>query len=203
MLKKAVIFLFFFILLFICIISAISFFSKSQKIEIFFKNQDGSDGNKAVSIDNATNKVSQNLELTLDQKIGQLFIVSIKGKEVDPETEDFIKNYHPGGVLLLGENIGDETQLKKLVFDLQKISLNDTGLQLFIFISQEVGFLISGYKTSIMFSDTNQRSVFIDAAKNPKESIDAYREKVKNGEISQEKIAESLNKILKIKQGIL
>ncbi|MCX6764957.1 MAG: hypothetical protein NT148_00220 [Candidatus Nealsonbacteria bacterium] len=143
MLKKAVIFLFFFALLFISIVLAISFYSKSQKIEIFFKNPE--DSGKALNIDNATNKVSQNMELTFDQKIGQLFIVGIKGKKIDSDTEDFIKSYHPGGVLLLGQNIESEAQLKDLIFSLQKIALNDTGLPLLIAVDQEGG-LISRLK---------------------------------------------------------
>lgn len=134
MIKRIAVFLFF-ISFFGGIVFAIYSFSKSQKIEIFFKGDDA----KKINIDSVKNVVDSNIELTMEQKIGQLFIVSIKGKEVGPETEQFIKEYHPGGILLLSDNIGGEAQLKELIFSLQKIALNDTGIPLFIAVDQEGG----------------------------------------------------------------
>lgn len=78
-------------------------------------------------------------KLTLEQKIGQLFIVGIEGKTITPETENLIKKFHPGGILLLGKNIENKEQLKNLIQELQKISLNDSGLPLFISVDQEGG----------------------------------------------------------------
>lgn len=75
--------------------------------------------------------------LTLEQKIGQLLLIGFDGKALTPEIEKFIKTIHPGGILLLARNISDESQLKKLIGDLQEISLKDTGLPLFIAIDQE------------------------------------------------------------------
>ena len=77
--------------------------------------------------------------LTIDQKIGQLFIVGIDGKEMSSETREFIKDFHPGGILLLGKNIGTAQQLKQLISGLQEIALSDTGLPLFIAVDQEGG----------------------------------------------------------------
>jgi len=75
----------------------------------------------------------------LDLKIGQVFIISIKGKQINPEIEKTIKKLKPGGILLLGENIENEKQLKEFVFSLQKISLKETGIPLFIAVDQEGG----------------------------------------------------------------
>ncbi len=78
-------------------------------------------------------------KLTMDQRIGQLFILGVEGKEMSQSTKDLISRLHPGGILLLGKNIGTKEQLKKFISDLQSISLADTGLPLFIAIDQEGG----------------------------------------------------------------
>jgi len=77
--------------------------------------------------------------LNMEQKVGQLFIIGIDGTEMDEEMEAIIKDLHPGGVLLLGKNIENEEQVKKLISDLQIIAKEDTGLPLLIAIDQEGG----------------------------------------------------------------
>ncbi|MFC1663663.1 glycoside hydrolase family 3 N-terminal domain-containing protein [Patescibacteria group bacterium] len=78
-------------------------------------------------------------KLSLEQKIGQLFIIGFEGKEVTPELESLIKTLHPGGILLLGRNIDNPKQLKNLIEKLQEISSNDVGFSLFVAIDQEGG----------------------------------------------------------------
>ena len=75
--------------------------------------------------------------LSLEEKIGQLFIIGFDGKNLTPEIENLLKTIRPGGVILFSKNIEDENQLKKLISDLQKISLEDNGLPLFVAIDQE------------------------------------------------------------------
>lgn len=75
----------------------------------------------------------------LEKKIGQLFIVGLEGTTLTPETAELFKKYKPGGVLLLGKNIENKEQLKKLISDLQTLSLQETGLPLFISVDQEGG----------------------------------------------------------------
>jgi len=77
--------------------------------------------------------------LTLDQKIGQLFIIGFEGKAMNSEIEALLEEIHPGGVLLLKRNIEDGEQLKELIISLQKAALNDTGLPLLIAVDQEGG----------------------------------------------------------------
>ena len=72
-------------------------------------------------------------------KIGQLFIVGIEGTEMTQEIQEFIQEYKPGGILLLKKNIVDADQLKKLTNDLQRISREVIGQDLFIAIDQEGG----------------------------------------------------------------
>lgn len=75
----------------------------------------------------------------LSEKLGQLFIIGIEAANVDKKTEALIRRIKPGGVLLLGKNIESKEQLKKLIADLQQISLQETGMPLFIAIDQEGG----------------------------------------------------------------
>lgn len=80
--------------------------------------------------------------LTLEEKIGQLFIISLW----DPELNDFSKSLgkhekemltaiRPGGVIFFGGNIDTEEQVSKLCSDLQA----ETRIPLFIATDQEGG----------------------------------------------------------------
>ncbi len=43
--------------------------------------------------------------MTIDEKIGQLMIVGIKGMDVDSHTKKMIEDYHIGGFILFEKNI--------------------------------------------------------------------------------------------------
>ncbi len=75
----------------------------------------------------------------LKNKAGQMFIVGFEGKTLSSQLEQFIKNYKPGGVLLLSKNIESQEQLKTLITELQDLSKKETGLPLFIAVDQEGG----------------------------------------------------------------
>ena len=76
-------------------------------------------------------------KLTLEQKIGQLFLIGFEGKTLTTQLENLIRTIKPGGVLLLSRNIENKEQLKKLIEELQKISLESTGFLLFVAVDQE------------------------------------------------------------------
>ena len=78
---------------------------------------------------------------TLENQIGQMFIIGFEGKTVTPQLEEFFRKYKPGGILLLSKNIESAEQLKKLTKDLQNLSLRETNLPLFITIDQEGGII--------------------------------------------------------------
>jgi len=94
--------------------------------------------------------------LTLEQKVGQLFIIGINGTELDVEMEQTIKDLHPGGILLLGKNIENREQVKKLILDLQTIAEEDTGLPLFVTIDQEGGVV---NRISFLEENTAQKDI--------------------------------------------
>jgi len=78
---------------------------------------------------------------TLENQVGQMFIIGFEGKTVTPQLEEFFRKYKPGGILLLSKNIESAEQLKKLTKDLQNLSLRETGLPLFITVDQEGGII--------------------------------------------------------------
>jgi beta-N-acetylhexosaminidase len=73
--------------------------------------------------------------MTPEEKVGQLFIFGFDGTTLTKDNRKFLKDNHVGGVLLLKKNISSESQLKKLIKDIQ--TTND--IPLFISIDQEGG----------------------------------------------------------------
>jgi len=73
--------------------------------------------------------------MTVEEKIGQLFIFGFNGTTLNPDIHNMIENMYIGGVLLLSKNIQNAKQLKKLNSDLQSIS----QLPLLIAVDQEGG----------------------------------------------------------------
>jgi beta-N-acetylhexosaminidase len=74
-------------------------------------------------------------QMTIEEKIGQLFIFGFNGTTLNPDIQNMIETKYIGGVLIMGSNIEDKKQVKKLNKDLQSIS----KLPLFIAIDQEGG----------------------------------------------------------------
>lgn len=77
-------------------------------------------------------------QMTIDEKIGQLFIGSIEGTSLTKKTKDFIVNEHLGGVILFSDNLEDPKQSHKLINNLKQSSAAG-AVPLFISIDQEGG----------------------------------------------------------------
>jgi len=76
--------------------------------------------------------------MTIDEKRGLLFMVSIPDKVLSKTTIKFLKENYIGGVVLLGNNVETETQIKQLTKDLrEKVNEN-----LLIAIDQEGGTVV-------------------------------------------------------------
>jgi len=98
-------------------------------------------------------------EMTLEEKVGQLFVFGFSGLDGSGEILEFIQSMHIGGVLLLGKNISSNDQLKTLNETLQSMST----IPLFISIDQEGGIVarIKGNDTltlSQKYMDTPQEA---------------------------------------------
>ncbi len=79
------------------------------------------------------------LSLSLEDKLGQMLIIGFEGTEVTPEVSSLFSSIRPGGALLLSRNIVSKDQTKKLIADLQEISMRTVGLPLFVAVDQEGG----------------------------------------------------------------
>ena len=78
--------------------------------------------------------------MSLAEKVGQLFQVGFHSKTIDKEIEDLIKNYHIGGVIYFSRNIENLKQTSSLSKNLQELALNSgAGIPLFISVDQEGG----------------------------------------------------------------
>ncbi len=75
-----------------------------------------------------------------DVKVGQNFIVGVNSLRLDPDTAEFLTRVKPGGIILYKQaHIQNKIQLRTLINDLQKHSLETTGVPYFIFLDEEPG----------------------------------------------------------------
>lgn len=61
-------------------------------------------------------------DMTLEQQIGQLFMVGFFGTEPTPEVVELIQRRHAGGIILFSRNCRDARQVSKLTHDLQALA---------------------------------------------------------------------------------
>lgn len=77
--------------------------------------------------------------MSLDEKVGQLFIVGFPSTTVDKELQQFITNYKPGSFLIFKRNIQSVQQIQTLNNTLYKSTYKSTKLPPLIAIDQEGG----------------------------------------------------------------
>jgi len=82
-------------------------------------------------------KVQENLSFEREKALGQVLFIGFEGTKLTEALEKTIEEIQPGGVLLLRRNIVDETQVRQLISDLQRVSIQTTGYPLFIAVDQE------------------------------------------------------------------
>lgn len=78
-------------------------------------------------------------KMTLDEKVGQLFIVGFPQTKVDANLEKFITKHKPGSYLLFKRNIKTADQIRALNDQLYKLSFKVSKLPPLIAIDQEGG----------------------------------------------------------------
>lgn len=78
-------------------------------------------------------------EVSIREKIGQMFMIGFQGTALSEELEEIITNYGIGGVILFLRNIESPAQIKDLINSLQKISFQKNQIPLFVSIDQEGG----------------------------------------------------------------
>lgn len=77
--------------------------------------------------------------LSLRQKIGQMMMVGLPGKEIDPEFQRLIDEYKIGNVILFTRNMQSARQVRDLCAEMQKRIRQSTGIPAFISVDQEGG----------------------------------------------------------------
>jgi len=85
------------------------------------------------------NKLNDKQSLTLDEKIGQLFMFGFDALEVNDHAIELIKEYKVGNVILFTRNVKTPEQLFTLNQNLQKLAYDHIGIPLLISIDQEGG----------------------------------------------------------------
>lgn len=79
-------------------------------------------------------------EMSVEEKVGQLFMVGFEGTELSPELRSWIVARHVGGVILFRKNITGEQQLKDLTRSVQELARGSgQGVPLLIATDQELG----------------------------------------------------------------
>ena len=78
-------------------------------------------------------------EMTLEQKVGQLFLVGFEDVDVSDEELKLFKECHFGNYMYFARNIDNHDQVRKLSKRLNDISMEITGLSPFIALDQEGG----------------------------------------------------------------
>jgi beta-N-acetylhexosaminidase len=75
-------------------------------------------------------------EMTLAEKVGQLFIIAAEGQTMTPNLATLLAELRPGGVIFLGPNIGSPDQIRSYT---RAIHRSDAGLPPLIAVDQEGG----------------------------------------------------------------
>lgn len=82
-------------------------------------------------------KVKEKLDtMTLNEKIGQLFIVGFEGDTINDEIKDLVSNQHVGGVIYFSRNVVDSNQIINLNNEIKSL---ENDIPLFISIDEEGG----------------------------------------------------------------
>lgn len=76
---------------------------------------------------------------TLEELVGQLFMVGFEGTQFNTDLSYFLKKLHIGGVIYFKRNIQDPFQLAELSRSLQEKAMELSSIPLFISIDQEGG----------------------------------------------------------------
>ena len=79
------------------------------------------------------------MELSLEEKIGQMLIIRMIGKEVSPKLENMIKNHKIGGIILYIRNYNSNKEMLDIVNKLKAINRKYNNIPLLITTDQEGG----------------------------------------------------------------
>lgn len=96
-------------------------------------NSGESNSNEIKELDKIKEKVDS---MSLDEKIGQLFIVGFEGEEINDEIVDLVRNQKVGGLIYFSRNVVDSDQIINLNNEIRAI---EKDIPLFISVDEEGG----------------------------------------------------------------
>ena len=77
-------------------------------------------------------------QMTLEEKVGQLLVIGVEGTSFSEEMDNLIRNYHVGGVIIMGRNVGTTTEMLQLINDIKKAN-GPNKSPLFLSVDEEGG----------------------------------------------------------------
>ncbi|MCB0419434.1 MAG: glycoside hydrolase family 3 protein, partial [Bdellovibrionales bacterium] len=84
--------------------------------------------------------VNQQLQqMSLEEKVGQLFIFGFNGKSYNSGIDQKLKNLHPGALISFSKNLGKPYQIARLNHQLQSKSVAYSHVPLLLMVDQEGG----------------------------------------------------------------
>ncbi len=101
---------------------------------------DGQNHNEPYSVSEQAKELAQTM--TPEQKVGQLMMIGIQGTDIDEESSYILTQYHVGNVILFDRNMQSPQQVKGLNEKLTKIVTKQSGIEPFLAIDQEGGYVL-------------------------------------------------------------
>lgn len=77
-------------------------------------------------------------EMTVEEKVGQLLVIGVDGTSFSIEMENLIRNYHVGGVIVMGKNVSTTAEMLQLIND-SKQANEPNEIPLFMSVDEEGG----------------------------------------------------------------
>ena len=87
------------------------------------------------NIDSKAEKIVASMSLS--EKIGQMMMIGVRGKEINEDSRYLLNEYHMGGIIFFDRNMQSQEQVRKFTEDLQKNS--NEKVPLFIAMDEEGG----------------------------------------------------------------
>jgi beta-N-acetylhexosaminidase len=78
-------------------------------------------------------------KMTLEQRVGQIFIWTYPGTAMNTQTEKWLMRFQPGALIVFSRNIKSLPQIAKYNSDLQKFALKKMKVPFFLMVDQEGG----------------------------------------------------------------
>lgn len=91
-----------------------------------------------ITKDNPTKYANLVANMTLEEKIGQMFFIGISSESIDEMTKHFIKEKNVGGIIFFKDNLNSSLQIVTLLNEIKLLN-KDNSIPLFLGIDQEGG----------------------------------------------------------------